>query len=180
MDEDDDIRAAGGADSVDAMLAEWQNEWPELNVSSSEVVARLLRAARLLEELFATRLRRSAGVPLANVGDFDLLQTLRRSGPPYALTPGQLRQALVVSSAGLTGRLNRLEREGWIARGASPVDGRSTLVGLTEERRATFDRMVEQHFSLERDILSVLEPEERTVMADALRKILASLEQDAC
>ncbi|GAA3475807.1 MULTISPECIES: MarR family winged helix-turn-helix transcriptional regulator [Streptomyces] len=179
MDEDDDIKAAGGADSVDTMLAEWRNEWPDLNVSSSAVVARLLRAARLLDELFANRLRRSAGMPLANVGDFDLLQALRRSGPPYALTPGQLRQALVVSSAGLTGRLNRLEREGWIARGASPVDGRSTLVGLTEKGRASFDPMVEQHFSLERDILSVLDPEERAVVADALRKILASLEQDA-
>jgi len=179
MGKDDEIKAASDGDSVDVMLAEWRSEWPELDVSSSEVVARLLRAARLLEELFATQLRRSAGMPIANVGDFDLLHALRRSGPPYAMTPGQLRRALVVSSAGLTGRLNRLEREGWIERGPSPIDGRSTLVSLTEEGRASFDRTVERHFGLERDVLSVLEPKERSVIADALRKLLVSLEQGA-
>ncbi|MFE7354135.1 MarR family winged helix-turn-helix transcriptional regulator [Streptomyces sp. NPDC057543] len=178
MGDDEETRTASDGDSVDAMLAEWRSEWPELDVSSSEVVARLLRAARLLEELFATRLRRSGGLPIANVGDFDLLQALRRSGPPYALTPGQLRRALVVSSAGLTGRLNRLEREGWIERGPSPVDGRSTLVGLTEEGRASFDHAVRRHFGLEQDVLSVLEPGERAAIADALRKLLVSLEQD--
>ncbi|WP_281156424.1 MarR family transcriptional regulator [Streptomyces sp. HYC2] len=180
MGRDDEIEADGAGDSVDAMLAEWRSEWPELDVSSSQVVARLLRAARLLEERFATQLRRPGGMPIANVGDFDLLQALRRGGPPYALTPGQLRQALIVSSAGLTGRLNRLEREGWIERGPSPVDGRSTLVSLTEEGRVSFDRLVERHFALERDVLSVLEPEERAGMAEALRKLLVSLEADAC
>ncbi|MFD7409547.1 MarR family winged helix-turn-helix transcriptional regulator [Streptomyces sp. NPDC059866] len=178
MGEDNEINAARDGDSVDVMLAEWRSEWPELDVSSSAVMARLLRAARLVEELLATRLRRSAEMPIANVGDFDLLQALRRSGAPYALTPGQLRQALVVSSAGLTGRLKRLEGEGWIERCPSPVDGRSTLVRLTEEGRARFDRTVERHFQVERDVLSVLDPEERTVIADALRKLLLSLKQD--
>lgn len=148
-------------------------------MSSSAVIARLLRTARLLEELFATRLRRSEGMVIAHVGDFDVLHALRRSGPPYALTPGQLRRALVVSSAGLTGRFDRLEREGWIERGPSPVDGRSTLVSLTEEGRASLDRVLEQHFALERDVLSVLEPREHAAVADALRKLLVSLEGSA-
>lgn len=178
MGKDDDMEAAGDGDSVDAMLAEWRSEWPDLDVSSSEVTARLLRAARLMEEQLATRLRRlGADMPIANVGDFDLLQALRRSGPPYALTPGQLRRALIVSSAGLTGRLNRLEREGWIERGPSSVDGRSTVVSLTEEGRSHCDRALQRHFGTERDLLSVLEPEERAGIAAALRKLLVSLEQ---
>ncbi|EFE67757.1 MULTISPECIES: MarR family winged helix-turn-helix transcriptional regulator [Streptomyces] len=179
MRKDDETEAAADGDSVDEMLAEWRSEWTELDVSSSAVIARLLRTAQLLEELFATHLRRSGGMTVANVGDFDVLHALRRSGPPYALTPGQLRRALVVSSAGLTGRFNRLEREGWITRGPSPVDGRSTLVSLTEEGRASLDRVLEQHYDLERKVLSVLEPEERATVADALRKLLASLEGDA-
>ncbi|GHB66131.1 MarR family transcriptional regulator [Streptomyces viridiviolaceus] len=179
MGEDDEIDAVADGDSVDVMQAEWRSEWPELDVSSSEVVARLLRAARLLDEQIAARLRRSAGMPITNVGDFDLLQALRRSGAPYALTPGQLRRALVVSSAGLTGRLKRLEEEGWIERRPSPADGRSTLVSLTEEGRASFDRTAEQHFGWERRLLSVLGSEECTQVAGALRKLLLSLEQDA-
>jgi DNA-binding MarR family transcriptional regulator len=179
MAEDDEIPVADEGDSVDAMMAEWRSEWPELDVSSSAVIARLLRAAQLLEDRFTSGLRRPGGMPIANVGDFDLLQALRRSGPPYTLTPGQLRQALIVSSAGITGRLNRLEREGWIERGPSPADGRSTLVRLTDEGRANIDRALGQHFGLERDVLSVLEPEERAGVADALRKLLAALEADS-
>ncbi|AYL37593.1 MarR family winged helix-turn-helix transcriptional regulator [Streptomyces fungicidicus] len=178
MREDEDAEAAVDGDSVDVMLAELRSEWAGLDVSSSEVVARLLRAAQLLEERFTAQLRRAGGMAVANVGDFDVLHALRRSGPPYALTPGQLRRALVVSSAGLTGRFNRLEREGWIERGPSPVDGRSTLVRLTEEGRTNVDRVLERHFGLERDVLSVLEPGERASVAHALRKLLMSLEDD--
>ncbi|MBL3665300.1 MarR family transcriptional regulator [Streptomyces sp. M2CJ-2] len=179
MREDEETEAAVDGDSVDTMLAEWHSEWPELDVSSTEVIARLMRTARLLEERFVAQLRRAGGVPIANLGDFDVLHALRRSGPHHALTPGQLRQALIVSSAGLTGRFNRLEREGWIERGPSPDDGRSTLVRLTEEGRASVDRVLEAHFGLEREALSVLDPEERAAIRDSLRKLLVSLEDDA-
>ncbi|MFF0104835.1 MarR family winged helix-turn-helix transcriptional regulator [Streptomyces hirsutus] len=179
MRKDEETEAAVDGDSVDEMVGEWRSEWPELDVSSTEVIARLVRTARLLEELFVTQLRRADGGPLANLGDFDVLHALRRSGPPYALTPGQLRRALIVSSAGLTGRLNRLEREGWIERGPSPDDGRSTLVRLTEEGRARLVGVMEQHFVLERKALSVLDPEERAAVKNGLRKLLMSLEGEA-
>ncbi|AVH60635.1 MULTISPECIES: MarR family winged helix-turn-helix transcriptional regulator [Streptomyces] len=167
---------SGGGDSVAAMLEQWGHQWPKLDVSSSAVIGRLLRAARLIEELVEDQLRRREGRAIANVGDFDLLQALRRTGPPYVLTPGQLKQALIVSSAGLSGRLNRLEREGWINRTMSPDDRRVSLVSLTEQGREDFDRRIEGHLALEQKLLSVLEPEERATVACALRKLLSSLE----
>ncbi|WP_351231548.1 MarR family transcriptional regulator [Streptomyces sp. NPDC002133] len=167
----------GGGDSVDAMLERWGRLWPELDVSSTAVIARLFRAARLTEELFEAQLRRHEGRAIANLGDFDLLQTLRRTEPPYTLTPGQLKQSLIVSSAGLSGRLNRLEREGWINRTTSPDDRRSSLVSLTEEGREHFDHCMEGQVALEQKLLSVLEPEERATVARVLRKLLLSLEK---
>ncbi|MCX4513869.1 MarR family transcriptional regulator [Streptomyces sp. NBC_01619] len=167
---------SGSGDSVDAMLAQWSRWLPELDVSSSAVIGRLLRAARLTEERFADQLRRRDGRAVANVGDFDVLQTLRRAEPPYALTPGQLRRSLLVSSAGLSGRLNRLERAGWISRTTSPDDRRCSLVSLTEQGRKDFDGLIESQLALERELLSVLEPEERAAVAAALRKLLLSLE----
>ncbi|MGW4549005.1 hypothetical protein ACWEN4_21935 [Streptomyces violaceorubidus] len=56
-------------DSVDAMLRQWEERRPGVDVSSGEVVARLLRAARLAEELFEERLRRQPGRAITNVGD---------------------------------------------------------------------------------------------------------------
>ncbi len=163
-------------DSVDAMLRQWADHRPGVDVSSSEVVARLLRAARLAEELFEARLRRQPGRTITNVGDFDLLQTLRRAAPGHALTPGQLMRHLVVSSAGLSGRLNRLERDGWIVRTASPDDRRRSLVRLTVQGREEFDRRLEDHLAAERELLSVLDARERAVVVDALRKLLFLLE----
>lgn len=163
-------------DSVDAMLRQWAEHRPGVDVSSSEVVARLLRAARLAEGLFEARLRRQPGRTITNVGDFDLLQTLRRAAPGHALTPGQLMRHLVVSSAGLSGRLNRLERDGWIVRTASPDDRRRSLVRLTVHGREEFDRRLEDHLAVERELLSVLDARERAVVVDALRKLLFLLE----
>jgi DNA-binding MarR family transcriptional regulator len=158
------------------MLRQWAGRLPGLDVSSSEVLARLLRAARLAEELFAERLRRQPGRIITNVGDFDLLQTLRRAAPGHALTPGQLMRYLVISSAGLSGRLNRLERDGWIVRTASPDDRRRSLVALTTQGREEFDRRLEGHLAVERQLLSVLSPEERATVVSALRKMLLILE----
>jgi hypothetical protein len=59
------------------------------------------------QELFEDRLRRQPGRTITDVGDFDLLQTLRRAPLGNVLTPGQLMQHLVVSSEGLSGPLSR-------------------------------------------------------------------------
>jgi DNA-binding MarR family transcriptional regulator len=83
---------------------------------------------------------------------------------------------LVVSSAGLSGRLNRLERDGWIVRTASPDDRRRSLVRLTVQGREEFDRRLEDHLAAERELLSVLDARERAVVVDALRKLLFLLE----
>ena len=45
-------------------------------------------------------------------GEFDVLATLRRSGAPYMLSPTQLYEAAMISSGGMTDRLDRLERAG--------------------------------------------------------------------
>ncbi|XVV33751.1 MarR family winged helix-turn-helix transcriptional regulator [Streptomyces sp. CA-100214] len=154
------------------MLRQWEEQRPGVDVSSSEVLARLLRAARLAEELFEERLHRQPGRTITNVGDFDLLQTLRRTAPGRAVTPGQLMRHIVVSSAGLSGRLNRLERDGRIIRTVSPDDRRRSLVSLTMQGREELDLRLEGHLAVERELLSVLDARERGVVVGALRKLL--------
>ena len=46
-------------------------------------------------------------------GDFDVLAALRRSGPPYALTPGELAATTMVTSGAVTKRIDRLEEQAW-------------------------------------------------------------------
>lgn len=66
-----------------------------------------------------------------DTGEFDVLATLSRSGPPYALRPTELFETMMISSGGLTDRLRRLEKRGLIVREASDEDRRSLIVRLS-------------------------------------------------
>ncbi|AZM79694.1 MarR family transcriptional regulator [Streptomyces sp. KPB2] len=72
--------------------------------------------------------------------------------------------------------LARLEQDGWIVRTASPDDRRRSLVSLTARGREEFDRRLEDHLAVERELLSVLDSRERLVVVGALRKLLLVLE----
>ena len=109
-------------------------------------------------------------------GEFDVLATLRRSGEPYRLTPTELSNALMVSSGGMTNRLDRLEKAGLVVRQPDPDDRRGSLVGLTQKGLDLVDEAVAEHVANEHHLLSVLEDKEQAELAEQLRKLLISLE----
>ena len=58
-----------------------------------------------------------------NQGEFDVLATLYRCGPPYAMNPQKLVAALLLTSGAMTNRLDRLEQAGLLARNPNPKTG---------------------------------------------------------
>ncbi|GAA4811673.1 MarR family winged helix-turn-helix transcriptional regulator [Streptomyces ziwulingensis] len=166
-----------GADAIDVAAEQWAAACPRLDVAPGDVLARIQRLAQLIEEAQNRRLRRRTGMVVNNLGDFDVLRALRRVGPPYALTPTRLRQAMLVSGAGLSGRLNRLQKEGWITRETSPDDGRSSIVRLTPEGVADLDRDLEDHYAFESDLLRALDLDRRRRLAGDLRPLILDLEE---
>jgi DNA-binding MarR family transcriptional regulator len=109
-------------------------------------------------------------------GWFDLLAALRRAGPPYELNPTQLMHAMLISSAGVTKRLDRLVEAGLVARRPDPEDRRGTLVRLTRKGKASIDRALEAHVARQAVLVSVLTAGERRTLDGLLRKLLVSLE----
>ncbi|KVC73733.1 MarR family transcriptional regulator [Burkholderia ubonensis] len=108
-------------------------------------------------------------------GEFDVLATLRRGGAPFALTPTALYDALMMSSGGMTARIDRLQRAGWVERRPNPADGRGTLVALTEAGRVLIDEAVVAHVENQRAILDALSASEQAQLARLLGKLLAGL-----
>ena len=159
-------------DRAEIAVSQWRREKPELDLLPMKVVGRLSEAAMLmgrnrLEPLFAQYgLQR---------GEFDVLATLRRSGEPYALTPTQLYDATMVSSGGMTNRLDRLEKAGLIARKPNPDDRRGTLVSLTDRGLRLVDEIVPVHLENERDALKSLTVEEQVSLSDLLGRVIAGL-----
>ena len=159
-------------DAVDRITAQWRRERPDLDSTPMEVIGRVTRASALLqrelEQVFASH-------GLAG-GDFDVLATLRRSGAPYRLTPGELSRSTMVTSGGMTKRLDRLEEQGLIRREPDPRDRRGRLIALTDEGGAVIDRAVEAHVENEHRLLAELPPAKRKQLAALLGELLDTLE----
>lgn len=110
------------------------------------------------------------------VGEFDVLATLRRVGEPYSMTPTAVARLLMLSPAGMTSRLDRLEQRGLVERRPAPDDRRSTSVVLTKEGLAVVDAAVTDHVANEARLVSPLSVTERRTLDGLLRKLLAQFE----
>src|SRR6266511_4051669 len=161
-------------DHAQHMLEQWRREAPELDRSPFGVVGRISRLAQLLqgelEPIFAAH-----GV---NGGEFDVLAALRRAGRPYRLTPTELSTALIVTSGGMTKRLNGLERGGLIRREPDPNDRRSTAVSLTREGKRLVEKILPEHVANEQRLLEELSAKERAELAGLLETLAIALGDD--
>lgn len=155
-------------DVIDRMMAAWREQLPGLNPSPLAVVGRVIVLARHLE--------RSVGEALAphalSLGEFDILATLRRHGPKGGLTPGQLLGSVMLSSGGMTARLDKLEAAGHIERRQDPTDRRGVVVELTTKGRKTIDTATATRFAEAAKSMPPLTAQETKTLANLLRKWL--------
>src|SRR5690606_36246577 len=152
---------------VKVAIGQWRRELTDLDLLPMEVVA-YLKASQLMTKAKVDAYFKEHGL---QAGEFDVLATLRRAGSPYALTPTQLFEALLISSGGMTNRLDRLEKAGLIERAPNPEDRRGTLVSLTASGRELIDRLVPQHVDNEARMLDVLSREEQQTLNVLLGKL---------
>lgn len=151
---------------------QWRREMPSLDVLPMAVMGRLGEATRLITTDYLNPFFRSHGL---QQGEFDVLATLRRAGDPYALAPTQLFEALMISSGGMTNRLDRLEKAGLIRRAPNPEDRRGTQVSLTETGLELMNRIVPLHVENEARALAALSREEQEALNGLLEKLIAGL-----
>jgi DNA-binding MarR family transcriptional regulator len=167
------VREAG-EDEVDRLVRAWRRERPDLDVAPMQVLSRVTRLAHHLDR---ARSRVFARHDLA-VWEFDVLAALRRSGPPYQLSPGQLLSETLVTSGTMTNRLDRLETKGLLARQPDPADRRGVLVRLTPEGLRRVDAAIEGLLREERELLRGLGAGEQRHLADSLRRLVAGFDAD--
>jgi DNA-binding MarR family transcriptional regulator len=156
-------------DDVDEIVARWRAERPDLDVTPLHVLSRVTRLARHLD-----RLRRDAFAAHGlETWEFDVLSALRRSGPPYQLSPGALLRATLVTSGTMTNRIDRLEAAGLVSRERDLRDRRGVLVQLTDKGRGTVDAAMADLLTREQSILTALSATRQTELAGLLRILLA-------
>ncbi len=111
-----------------------------------------------------------------NRGEVGVLGALRIAGPKQQLSPTRLFKSLMLSSAGITSRLDRLERRGYVKRRRHPDDRRGVLVELTDAGREVLDQAVRANTGGEKELTGNLTRQEQKALAGLLKKLLAGLE----
>ncbi len=159
-------------DWTDNLLGGWALIRPDLDMNAYQVTGRIsrigLHIARRQDEVF--------GRFGLNRGEVGVLAALRIAGPPHQLTPTRLFKGLMLSSAGITSRLDRLEKRGLVQRSRDPSDRRGVLVELTHAGRDLLDEAVAANNESERALLGDLRESQIETLTDLLRQMLATLE----
>jgi DNA-binding MarR family transcriptional regulator len=159
-------------DLTDRLIGAWRAAQPDLDTRALQVTARLSRIGPLLarrQELVFARYD-------LNRGEVGMLSALRIAGPPHRLSPTRLGRGLMLSSAGVTSRVDRLERRGFVRRLPDPDDRRGVIVELTDAGRVAVDAAVRAITVSDAELLERLSPEQLSALEDLLRILLAGLE----
>jgi DNA-binding MarR family transcriptional regulator len=166
-------RQTGMADGIDERRAQWRRELPAVDTTGMAILGR----ARWI----AHRVRSDVDAVFAkfglDAGEFDVIATLLRAGSPYRLRPTDLYQSLLISSGGLTNRLDRLEHKRLLRRAAPDADARSVPVELTPEGRACAEAAFREDMRVEGELLSTLTRAEQSTLEALLRKLVVSLDR---
>ena len=160
-------------DGVDHVARDWRRERPDIDVSSIGIVTRIWRIARHLEN---QRREQLAGLG-TDRGTMDVLAMLRRSGPPFRRSAGELTRLALITSGGVSQRLEKLERAGLITRHVDTSDRRRVDVELTASGIQLVDSTLTDLMDHDTKVLEeALDEDEQELLRRLLRKFLLSLE----
>jgi DNA-binding MarR family transcriptional regulator len=156
---------------VDRVVQAWAAERPDVDASPIQIIGRVSRLSRQIDH----RLKSVFNQHGLEAWEYDLLASLRRAGPPYELTAGQILEALMITSGAVTNRIDRLEQRGYVERRQPSGDKRFVRVRLTAAGRRVMDAALPDHLANESAILAPLSDTEQRQLARLLRRLQAHL-----
>ena len=145
--------------------------WPEVEEVVESIVSRVDMVERHIERA-SVDTRDLLGI---SQGELKILLRLTRG----ARSQGDIAKTLLVSTGTMTNQLDKLEAAGLVVRSPDPTDRRGKLVEMTPMGRETVDNYVNVQAKRERQLVSGLSPQEKGELNVLLRKLLASLREEA-
>lgn len=135
---------------------------------------RLLRAQRTIEAELRDRLKRRFETTLPR---FDVMSALYRR--PEGMLMSDLSRFLLVSNGNVTGIVDRLAADGFVARAAREGDRRASIVSLTPQGRDLFATMAAEHEEWVAELLSGVSESEARSLSNTLRSFRSNWEGEA-
>jgi DNA-binding MarR family transcriptional regulator len=168
------MKAAEGRDHIDEWLeTAWLHDIPNLDLAVEGIVDRMSGLTR--------RFKRSLNDVLAEHGltyeEWDVLGALRRAGPPFRRSAGDLAKLSELSSGAMTNRLDRLEHAGLVKRLPDPDDRRGVLVELTKAGGEKWLETTGTEAEREALIAAALTKKEKEQLNALLRRLMLEFER---
>jgi DNA-binding MarR family transcriptional regulator len=159
-------------DSVDRHLDRWLPLIPDLDRHVEGAVTRM--------QFLTSHLKRIRQASLAQHAlqdfEYETLHALGGHGEPYRAGPTELAVETQTSPAAMTGRLDGLERRGFVRRLPSPTDRRKVIVELTEAGREVWLSAMSGTGDEETRLMGLLTRREQKQLDDLLRRMLLAAE----
>ncbi|MGH3210103.1 MAG: MarR family winged helix-turn-helix transcriptional regulator [Trebonia sp.] len=160
-------------DSVDRHVEHWKREIPDLDPLVEGVITRM--------QMLLRHLKQTRQAELATYGleehEYATLHFLGGCGPEHRATPSEIAAWQQMSPSGITGRLDALEKRGFVRRLPSPADRRKVIVELTEAGRQAWLSTFNPQTNEEEKVLAVLEPDEQEQFSSMLRRMMRAIDR---
>src|SRR3954454_22852064 len=161
-------------DWADRHVARWRDHWLDI-AFDDDVEAIVVRIGRLKQYFKLTTQRALVEVGLQDF-EYDTLHQLMIRDTPGLASPAALSAGLGIRNAGMTGRLDALERAGWIQRRAAADDRRRVQVEATRSGMAVWRRAMDLRGQAEDAVVQALDPAERATLAELLKRMTLAAE----
>lgn len=161
-----------GPDVVDAILDQWRREMPLIDATPMAVFGRIHRVF-LRYQAHVTAIFAEYGI---NAAAFDIMAALRRHGAPYRQTAGALADSSLITSGGISLRVDRLEKAGLVVRERDEEDRRVVYVALTDAGVELIEKVAAAHFANEENLLVGMTATERRQLGKLLSRLDRSLD----
>ena len=158
---------------IDETIQTWSEQRPDINFASMELSLKLNSIVRAVSDEIAQQID-DLGI---NLGEFDVLATLRRHGRGAKLTPKEISAATFVTPSGLTNRLSRLEKMGLISRQSDPADGRGALIKITAAGKRVADRGIEIVVATQDRYMNDLSTQMKKGLDQSMTRVIKTLDE---
>jgi DNA-binding MarR family transcriptional regulator len=164
-------------DWADRHVARWRDHWLGLEFDD-DIEAVVVRMGRLMKHF-----RAMTAVALAEVGlqdfEYETLHLLMIRDTPGHASPSALATDLGISNAGMSGRLQSMERAGWVRRTVASGDRRRVDIEVTAAGETIWRQAMDLRGSEEQRVVGALPAKDRARLAVLLKVLTLTVEQES-
>jgi DNA-binding MarR family transcriptional regulator len=162
-------------DAADLHVERWRDHWVLDEVFDDAVEAMTVRLNQIVKWFDSTT---KAAVAQTDLQDFEYftLHALMIRDTPGKASPSDLAEQTKVSNAGMTGRLDSMEKKGWIKRMPGTSDRRRVDVEITREGVRIWRQAMQLRGNAETEVSAVLTAKELATLNRLLKKMTVYIE----